>query len=215
MVNAAERLGNGQRYQWLPNPARRPLDAPIACRRGSEAAWSRSDSCFVSAMVSTCLVLRSRRSGPRTHSSFTPERYEKCPVSSSPPRFARTCSRCSRPPNCSRPPRTTSPRATRSTPRSTIRPAISRRRLLTTAPATSTTCWTASATACRSCRPPTPASPRCRAWSPTPSRLPTRCCRPRSATPPSPASRAAITGATANNLLGPGTNATVTPGPPY
>ena len=47
----------------------------------------------------------------------------------------------------------------------------------TTAPATSTTCSTASATACRCCRPPTPASPRCRAWSTRPSRSPTRCCR--------------------------------------
>ena len=53
------------------------------------------------------------------------------------------------------------------------------------APVTSTTCWTASATACRSCRPPTPASPRCRSWSIPPSRWPTRRCRPRSVTPPS------------------------------
>ena len=55
----------------------------------------------------------------------------------------------------------------------------------TTAPATSTICSTASATACRCCRPPTPASPRCRSWSIPPSRSPTRCCRRRSATRPS------------------------------
>ena len=53
------------------------------------------------------------------------------------------------------------------------------------APATSTIFSTASATACRSCRPPTPASPRCRSWSTPPSRSPTRRCRPRSATRPS------------------------------
>ena len=32
--------------------------------------------------------------------------------------------------------------------------------------------------ACRSCRPPTPASPRCRSWSTAPSRSPIRRCRP-------------------------------------
>ena len=58
----------------------------------------------------------------------------------------------------------------------------------TTAPATSAICSMASATACRCCRPPTPASPRCRAWSPAPSRSPTRCCRARSATRRSPTS---------------------------
>ena len=56
---------------------------------------------------------------------------------------------------------------------------------LDAAPVTSTTCSTASATACRSCRLPTPASPRCRSWSIPRSRSPTRRCRPGSATPPS------------------------------
>ncbi len=55
---------------------------------------------------------------------------------------------------------------------------LHRRRRSTPAPATSTTCSTASATACRSCRPPTPASPRCRSWSTPRSRSPTRRCRP-------------------------------------
>ena len=58
------------------------------------------------------------------HSNFTPERYEKCPVLFFRRRFARTCSRCSRPLRCSPPPRTTSPPATRSTRLSTIRPTI-------------------------------------------------------------------------------------------
>ena len=36
-----------------------------------------------------------KKVGTRTHTRFTPERYEKCPVLLSPHRFARTCSRCS------------------------------------------------------------------------------------------------------------------------
>ena len=75
------------------------------------------------------------------------------------------------------PPKTAWQRVTRSTRRSTTRPTSSPRRASTTAPATSTICSTASATACRFCRPPTPASPRCRSWSIPPSRSPTRCCR--------------------------------------
>ena len=57
--------------------------------------------------------------------NFTPERYERCPVLFSRLRFARTSSRCSRPPICSRPRRTASPRVRRSTRPSITPPTIS------------------------------------------------------------------------------------------
>ena len=124
--------------------------------------------------------------------NFTPERYETC-LSFSRLRFARTCSPSSPPPTCCRPPRIALRLATRSTRRSTTRPTSSPRRASTTAPATSTTCSTALATACRSCGPPTPASPRCRSWSIPQSRSPTRCCRLPPVIAPNPASPAART----------------------
>ena len=100
---------------------------------------------------------------------------------------ARTCSRCRAPPTCSRPRRPASPPERKSTARSTTRPTTSPRPGSMPAPATSAICSTASATACRCCRPPTPASPRCRSWSILPSRSPTRRCSSRRATAPSPA----------------------------
>ena len=60
------------------------------------------------------------------------------------------------------PPRIVRPPVTRSIRLSTIPPTSSPRRASTTVPATSTTCSTASVTACRCCRRPTRASPRCR-----------------------------------------------------
>ena len=77
------------------------------------------------------------------------------------------------------------PRARRSTRPSITPPTSSPRSRSMRAPVTSTISSTVSATACRCCRPPTPASPRCRSWSTPPSRSPTRRCRARSATPPS------------------------------
>ena len=130
-------------------------------------------------------VARSEKIGATTVPHFTPERYETCPVLFFRHRFARTCSPCSPPPNCCRPPRTVSPLARRSTRRSTTRPTSSPRPRSTTAPATSTICSTVSVTACRCCRPPTPASPRCRNWSTAPSRSAIRCCRRPSVTRPS------------------------------
>ena len=73
---------------------------------------------------------------------------------------------------------------------------------LDTAPATSTICSTASATACRCCRPPTPASPRCRSWSTAPSRSPTRRCRATVGYSAKSSVCVTITGATATNLRG-------------
>ena len=126
-----------------------------------------------------------RKVGARLAFNFTPERYETCPVLFSLPRFARTCFRCSRPPTCWRPRRTAFPPARRSTRPSIIRPTSSPRSRSMHAPVTSTVSSTVSATACRCCRPPTPASPRCRSWSIPRSRSPTRPCRARLVTPPS------------------------------
>src|SRR6476620_1999256 len=114
-----------------------------------------------------------------------PEGYELCQVLFSRRRFARTFSRCSRLLICSRPRRIALPPARRSTRPSITPPTSSPLSRSIRAPVTSTISSTVSATACRCCRPPTPASPRCRSWSTPQSRWPTRPCRAPSATPPS------------------------------
>src|SRR6202158_5675736 len=108
---------------------------------------------------------------------FIPEGDQKWPLLFFPRRFARNSSPCNRPLLCLQTRRTACPPARRSTPPSTTRPTSLPRRRSITAPATSTICSTASVTACRCCRPPTPASPRCRSWSIPQSRSPTRFCR--------------------------------------
>ena len=187
MVNAAAHHGNAQQYQWFPESTRRLDRTSSGCRHASGTAGAIRIHALLARWFQRALSSdQEGRDHARTlvshQKGMKNVRYRPLRLGSPEPALAAVDRR-----NCSRPPRTISPRATRSTRRSTTRPAISPRRRSTTAPATSTTCWTASATACRCCRPPTPASPRCRAWSPTPSRLPTRCCRPRPATRPSPA----------------------------
>src|SRR5579864_7880400 len=108
-----------------------------------------------------------------------------CPTSLSPLQSARTCCLCRAPLLCLRPRRNVLPPARRSTAPSIIRPTSLLPPASMPAPATSPTCSTASATACRFCRPPTPASPRCPAWSIPPSRSPTRCCSSLLVIPPS------------------------------
>ena len=90
-------------------------------RRSRQRPGASIDSRFVRGLIPTfATVTRSKKIGMRAYSSFTPERYETCPALFSRHRFARTCSRCSRPLRCSPPPRMTSPPATRSTRPSTI-----------------------------------------------------------------------------------------------
>ena len=67
----------------------------------AEGGRAVPNSCFVRSLVppSTCRPIK--KDWDVRHSNFTPERYEKCLVLFSRQRFARTCSRCSPPPRCS------------------------------------------------------------------------------------------------------------------
>src|SRR3954466_5943225 len=112
---------------------------PLFCAGGVQFRFF----CFLGAWRHVGLA-RSKRLGHRLSLDFTPERYETCPVSFLVLRFVRTCSHFSPPPSSCRPPRTVLPLVTRSTRLSTTRPTSSPRRASTTAPATSTTCSTAS-----------------------------------------------------------------------